>query len=106
MLKFSFLRHSATPLDQLKVDNSLHSKIDRRRPTITEALTINGILHYRVEVEHGTTRSFKLMSGLAMQQYRYRLVKKPDRPKHTVPEKKPMAADGTHTSPAMSDLPS
>jgi len=63
-------------------------------------------LHYRVEVEHGTTRSFKLMSGLAMQQYRYRLVETPDRPKHTVPEKKPMAADGTHTSPAMSDLPS
>ena len=106
MLKFSFLRHSATPLDQLKVGDSSHSKIDQRRLTITEALTINGILHHRVEVEHGTTRPFKLMSGLAMQQYRYRLVKTPDRPKHTVPEKKPMAADGTHTSPAMSDLPS
>ena len=104
MLKFSFLRHSA-PLDQLKVGDSLHSKIDQRRLTITEALTINGILHYRVEVEHGTTRSFKLMSGLAMQQYRYRLVKTPDRPKHSAGKK----AHGRRWHPhqlAMPDLPS
>jgi len=43
MLKFSFLRRTATPLDQLKVGDMLHSKIDKRHLTITEAVTINGI---------------------------------------------------------------
>jgi len=45
-------------------------------------------------------------NALLMRQHRYRLVETPNRSKHAVSEKKPMVADHTHTSPAMSDLPS
>ena len=97
MLKISFLRRTATPLDQLKVGDMLHSKIDKRHLTITEAVTINGILHYRVNVEHGTTRSHKLMSSQALRQYRYRLTKTPDRPKEKTTDIISVAGDIIHT---------
>jgi len=105
MLKFSFLRQTATPVDQLKVGDRLHSKIDKRRITITEAVTINDILHYRVNVEHGTTQSHKLMSSQAIQQYRYRLTKTPDRPKQNAPDNMSVAGDGIQTSRSVQDLP-
>ena len=97
MLKISFLRRTATPLDQLKVGDMLHSKIDKRHLTITEAVTINGILHYRVNVEHWTTRSHKLMSSQALRQYRYRLTKTPDRPKEKTTDTISVAGDIIHT---------
>ena len=105
MLKFSFLRRTATPLDQLKVGDMLHSKIDKRHLTITEAVTINGILHYRVNVEHGTTQSHKLMSSQAIQQYRYRLNKSPDRPKQNATDNMSVAGDGIQTIRSVQDLP-
>ena len=77
--------------------NQLHSKIDKRHLTISEAVTINGILHYRVNVEHGTTRSHKSMSSQALRQYRYRLTKTTDRPKEKTTDTISVAGDIIHT---------
>jgi len=86
------------------VGDRLHSKIDKRRITITEAVTINDILHYRVNVEHGTTQSHKLISSQAIQKYRYQLTKTPDRPKQNAPDNMSVAGDGIQTSRSMQDL--
>ena len=57
MLKFSFLKKTPTPSNPLQVGDVLHSRLDERRMTITEYLTINGISHYRVLIEHGNSRT-------------------------------------------------
>ena len=73
MLKFSFLKKIATPIDSLQMRDILHSRLDERRMTITETLAINGVLHYRVLIEHGNNRAFKLLSNYAIGHFRYRL---------------------------------
>ena len=73
MLKFRFLKKNPTPSDPLQVGDVLHSRLDERRMTITEYLTINGISHYRVLIEHGNNRTFKLLSSYAIEHFRYRL---------------------------------
>ena len=73
MLKFRFLKKNPTPSDPLQVGDVLHSRLDERRMTITEYLTINGISHYRVLIEHGNNRTFKLLSSYAIGHFRYRL---------------------------------
>ena len=57
----------------MQVGDVLHSRLDERRMTITEYLTINGISHYRVLIEHGNNRTFKLLSSYAIAHFRYRL---------------------------------
>ena len=82
MLKFSFLKKTPTPTDPLQVGDILHSRLDERRMTIPEYLTVNGISHYRVLIEHGNNRKFKLLSSYAIGYFRYRLTtasNKPDR---------------------------
>ena len=73
MLKSRFLKKNPTPSDPLQVGDVLHSRLDERRMTITEYLTINGISHYRVLIEHGNNRTFKLLSSYAIGHFRYRL---------------------------------
>ena len=82
MLKFRFLKKNPTPSDPLQVGDVLHSRLDERRMTITEYLTINGISHYRVLIEHGNNRTFKLLSSYAIGHFRYRLTTASHQPDH------------------------
>ena len=73
MLKFSFLKKTPTPNNPLKVGGVLHSWLDERRMTITEYLTIDGISHYRVLIQHSNNRTFKLLSSFTIGHFRYQL---------------------------------
>jgi hypothetical protein len=76
--KFSFLKKNSTPITSLQAGDILQSKAEKRRLTIKRSTFVNGILHYEVEVEHGISRSLKLMSGDAMKAFGYRLTETPE----------------------------
>jgi len=78
MKKFSFLKKNSTPITSLQAGDILQSKAEKRRLTIKRSTFVNGILHYEVEVEHGISRSLKLMSGDAMKAFGYRLTETPE----------------------------